>query len=93
MGTFIFGLTMGSILMTQSLLTAECFGMVSFGVVSGLMGMFVAAGAAIGPAIAGRIYDATQQLPFGLHLVCRRERAGRGGRPFRQTAVDIPMRR
>ena len=71
MGTFIFGLTMGSILMTQSLLTAECFGMVSFGVVSGLMGMFVAAGAAIGPAIAGRIYDATgsYHLAFTLFAV------------------------
>ena len=71
MGTFIFGLTMGSILMTQSLLTAECFGMVSFGAVSGLMGMFVAAGAAIGPAIAGRIYDATQSyhLAFTLFAV------------------------
>jgi uncharacterized membrane protein YeaQ/YmgE (transglycosylase-associated protein family) len=35
LGTFIFGLTMGSILMTQSLLTAECLGMISFGTVSG----------------------------------------------------------
>jgi len=59
-GTFIFGLTMGSIIMTQSLLTAECFGMISFATVSGLAGMFVAVGSAVGPAIAGMIYDATQ---------------------------------
>ncbi|MBI5550313.1 MAG: MFS transporter [Desulfobacterales bacterium] len=60
LGTFIFGLTMGSIIMTQSLITAECFGMISFATVSGLVGMFVAVGSAIGPAIAGMIYDATQ---------------------------------
>jgi len=30
LGTFAFGLTMGSILMMQSLITGECFGLVSF---------------------------------------------------------------
>lgn len=60
LGTFIFGLTMGSIIMMQSLITAECFGMISFATVSGLMGMFVAVGSAIGPAMAGMIFDATQ---------------------------------
>ncbi len=59
LGTFIFGLTMGSIIMTQSLITAECFGMISFATVSGLAGMFIAFGSAIGPSIAGMIYDAT----------------------------------
>jgi MFS family permease len=59
LGTFIFGLTMGSIIMTQSLITAECFGMISFGTVSGLAGMFVAAGSAVGPSVAGMIFDAT----------------------------------
>jgi cyanate permease len=48
LGTFIFGLTMGSIIM------------ISFATVSGLMGMFVAVGSAIGPAMAGMIFDATQ---------------------------------
>lgn len=59
-GTFIFGLTMGSIIMTQSLITAECFGMISFATVSGLAGMFVGVGSAIGPTIAGMIYDTTR---------------------------------
>lgn len=68
LGTFVFGLTMGSIIMTQSLITAECFGMISFATVSGLMGMFVSAGSAIGPAIAGMIYDATQSYHFAFTL-------------------------
>jgi cyanate permease len=50
---------MGSILMMQSLIIGECFGLVSFGTVSGLAGLFVSSGAAIGPTIAGVIYDAT----------------------------------
>jgi len=57
LGTFAFGLTMGSILMTQSLITGECFGLVSFATVSGAAGIFVSAGAAVGPSIAGFIYD------------------------------------
>ncbi len=68
LGTFIFGLTMGSIIMTQSLITAECFGMISFATVSGLAGMFVAVGSAIGPSIAGMIYDATQSYHVAFTL-------------------------
>ncbi|RJQ85928.1 MAG: MFS transporter [Desulfobacteraceae bacterium] len=68
LGTFIFGLTMGSIIMTQSLITAECFGMISFGTVSGLAGMFVAAGSAIGPSIAGVIFDATRSYHVAFTL-------------------------
>ena len=59
LGTLAFGLTMGSILMMQSLIIGECFGLVSFGTVSGSVGLFVSSGAAIGPTIAGVIYDAT----------------------------------
>lgn len=59
-GTLIFGLTMGSILMMQSLIVGECFGVVSFGTVSGIAGLFSNAGAAFGPTIAGVIYDVTQ---------------------------------
>jgi MFS family permease len=65
-GTFAFGLTMGSILMMQSLITGECFGLVSFATVTGVSGVFILAGAALGPAIAGFIYDITQsyQIAF-----------------------------
>ncbi len=57
--TLAFGLTMGSLLMMQSLIVGECFGMVSFATISGLAGVFGSTGAALGPMIAGIIYDAT----------------------------------
>ena len=60
LGTLIFGITMGNIIMMQSLITAECFGLVSFATVSGLAGLFTMCGAAFGPTIAGFIYDATR---------------------------------
>jgi sugar phosphate permease len=60
LGTLIFGITMGNIIMMQSLITAECFGLVSFATVSGLAGVFTMSGAAFGPTIAGSIYDSTR---------------------------------
>ena len=59
LGTFAFGLTMGSIIMMQSLITGECFGLKSFATVSGIAGLFTMSGAAFGPMLAGVIYDAT----------------------------------
>jgi len=59
LGTFAFGLTMGAIIMMQSLITGECFGIVSFATVSGMAGVFTMSGAAFGPAIAGFIFDIT----------------------------------
>jgi len=59
LGTLAFGLTMGSIIMLLSLITGECFGLVSFATVSGLAGVFTMSGAAFGPSIAGFIFDAT----------------------------------
>ena len=60
LGTFAFGLTMGSIIMMQSLIVGECFGLLSFATVSGLGGLFTMTGAAFGPTVAGLIYDAAQ---------------------------------
>jgi len=57
MGTFIFGLTMGSLLMMQSLIIGDCFGHISFATVSGMVSLFVISGSAIGPTLAGVIYD------------------------------------
>lgn len=64
--TFAFGLTMGSIIMLQSLIIGECFGIPSFATVSGTIGFFLMPGAAFGPMIAGMIFDATQsyQMAF-----------------------------
>jgi MFS family permease len=59
LGTLAFGLTMGSIIMMLSLITGECFGLVSFATVSGLAGLFTMSGAAFGPGMAGFIFDAT----------------------------------
>ena len=59
LGTLAFGLTMGNIIMMQSLIIGECFGLVSFATVSGLAGVFTLSGAAFGPSIAGFIFDAT----------------------------------
>jgi len=58
--TFAFGLTMGPILMLQSLIIGECFGIPSFATVSGAIGLFSMPGAAFGPMIAGVIFDASQ---------------------------------
>ena len=71
LGTLIFGITMGNIIMMQSLITAECFGLVSFATVSGLAGVFTMSGAAFGPTIAGFIYDATQsyQIAFTIFAI------------------------
>jgi sugar phosphate permease len=60
LGTFAFGLTMGGVVMMQPLLIGECFGMISFGTISGLSGLFTMLVASLGPAIAGWIFDATQ---------------------------------
>jgi MFS family permease len=59
---------MGWLLMLQSLIIGECFGMVSFGTVAGMAGVFITLGGAFGPGIAGFIYDAMQsyQLSFTL---------------------------
>ncbi len=59
LGTFAFGLTMGGIVMMQSLLVGDCFGMVSFGRIIGFSGLFTQLGASFGPTIAGLIFDAT----------------------------------
>jgi len=60
LGTFAFGLTMGGIVIMQSLLIGDCFGMVSFGRIVGFSGLFTQLGASSGPIIAGLIFDATQ---------------------------------
>jgi MFS family permease len=68
LGTFAFGLTMGNIIMMQSLIIGECFGSVSFATISGLAGVFTMCGAAFGPTIAGAIYDATQSYQTAFTL-------------------------
>jgi len=61
----VFGLTMGNIIMMQSLIIGECFGMTSFGRVSGLAMLFTSSGAAFGPMIAGILFDVTRSYKAG----------------------------
>jgi len=56
---FAFGLTIGNVIMLQSLIIGECFGRVSFGTVSGLAGLFITSVTSFGPMVAGFVYDAT----------------------------------
>lgn len=66
--TFLFGLTMGPLLMMQSLLIGECFGIPSFATVAGTIGLITMPGAAFGPVIAGLIFDATQSYALSFIL-------------------------
>lgn len=68
LGTFAFGLTMGGVVMMHPLLIGECFGMGSFGAISGLSGLFTVSGGAMGPLIAGLLFDGTQDYKIAFTL-------------------------
>jgi len=55
----IFGFSYGGCLVPQPTLVAELFGLGSHGLILGITDFFVTLGAAIGPLMAGRIYDVT----------------------------------
>jgi MFS family permease len=57
--TVLMGLGMGSWLPTMSMLTSSIFGLASYAVIFGMIGLGNTIGAAIGPAIVGYIYDST----------------------------------
>jgi cyanate permease len=59
---------MGCLIMSQSLIIGECFGLVSFATVSGVAGLFTLSGAAFGPTIAGFIYDVTQSYQMAFDI-------------------------
>ncbi|MGE0543262.1 MAG: MFS transporter [Dehalococcoidia bacterium] len=64
--TLLFGLTMGNSYIMLSLLGAENFGGASFGAIYGLITLFVTAGSAFGPLLAGVLADASggYMVPF-----------------------------
>ena len=68
LGTLAFGLIMGNIIMMQSLIIGECFGLVSFATVSGMAGVFTISGAAFGPGMAGIIFDATGSYQIAFNI-------------------------
>jgi sugar phosphate permease len=58
-GSALFGLTMGIIVILQPLATAAVFGQASFGRVYGPIYMSIRVGAGVGPLIAGILFEAT----------------------------------
>ena len=52
-----YGLTVGAPLVLMPMVMAESLGIRRLGLVMGITGMFATAGAAIGPVLAGRIFD------------------------------------
>ncbi|RMF23959.1 MAG: MFS transporter [Deltaproteobacteria bacterium] len=53
----MFGLGLGGAAVLVPLLVGECFGLLAFGKVLGLIMISATAGAAAGPVLTGRIYD------------------------------------
>jgi MFS family permease len=94
LGTLAFGLTMGSIIMMLSLITGECFGLVSFATISGLAGVFTMSGAAFGPSIAGFIFDATDSYQMAFTIFAAMSMAAilviYFAKPPRQDKPDTP---
>ena len=59
LGSFVFGLTMGNILMMQPLIIADIFGMASFGAVFGTATLVSSTGMSMGPYLSGFLFDLT----------------------------------
>ncbi len=65
---FSFGLTMGNVVLLQSLIIGECFGQISFGTVFGLASLFISSVSSFGPMISGFIYDATMSYTIAFSI-------------------------
>jgi len=63
-----YGLAVGGIVVLFPLLLGECFGLLAFGKILGLIGIPATLGMAAGPVLTGRIYDVTgsYRLAFAL---------------------------
>jgi MFS family permease len=67
----VVGFTIGNIYMMQSLLVSETFGIVSFGTISGLIGVAGQTGSGLGPLAVGWLEDVTggYRVPFTVTAV------------------------
>ncbi len=65
----VFGLALGGSAVLVPLLVGECFGLLAFGKILGLIMISATLGAAIGPVLTGRVYDVTgsYEPAFVLH--------------------------
>ncbi len=66
----IFGAGFGGAAVLEPLLVGECFGLLAFGKILGLIMISSTLGAAAGPVLTGRLYDVTgsYSLAFMLHI-------------------------
>ena len=66
----LFGLALGGTAVLVPLLAADCFGLLAFGKILGLIMISGTLGAAVGPVLTGRIFDVTgsYHLAFTLHF-------------------------
>jgi MFS family permease len=53
----LYGLSIGTPLLINPALTAECFGLANFGAIFGVLSLFNILGAGIGASLTGLIYD------------------------------------
>jgi len=65
-----YGLALGGIAVLFPLLVGECFGLLAFGKILGLIAIAATLGGAAGPVLTGRIYDVagSYRLAFALHV-------------------------
>ena len=67
--SLVFGFTIGNLFMLQSLITAELFGMASFGAVFGLVQLLTQTGSGLGPYALGLLVTAFGSYRAGLVLL------------------------
>ncbi len=67
--TLLFGLTIGSVFMLQSLLVMELFGMASFGRVFGVQNFVTSLAGGLGPLAVGAVAQAAGGYPLALRML------------------------
>jgi MFS family permease len=65
----VFGVAYGGIISLQSLIPAELFGLSSLGIIYGSLDLLSTTGAAVGPLLAGSIFDVTGSYRLAF-LIC-----------------------
>ena len=65
----VFGFSYGSIIALQSLLTVKLFGLSSLGVILGSVSFIYTVGGAVGPFLAGYIFDITNSYNLAF-IIC-----------------------
>ena len=64
----IFGFGYGGALVPQPTLVAELFGLKNYGVTLGITEFFLTAGSAVGPLLAGYIFDVNRDYALALYI-------------------------